>query len=104
MTTLKKPVTRVSNTPLGGGFGCDKKRRIVITIIPGNGGDVRDTFALKPERCRSGRTEYVAVEEVYRFAIQCRVNKAQLVRAREIKAKKADKRRDRAYQRGLVRP
>ncbi len=91
MTALKKPISRVSNTPLGGAFGADKKRRIVITIIPGNGDDVRDTFALRPERCRSSRTEHITVEDVYRFAIQCRVNRQQLSKAREKLAAKREK-------------
>lgn len=90
MTTLKKPISRVSNTGLSGGFGPDKNRRIVITISPGNGSDVKDTFELRPHRSR--RSEFITVEEVYRYAIQCRVNRDQLKRAREKKAAIAERR------------
>lgn len=98
MTKLNKPISRIANTALGAAFGADRRRRIVITIQPGNGTDRKDTFALKPERCRKARTEYLSVEEAYRYAIQLRVNREQLQRAREKKAKLQIK-RERARER-----
>lgn len=93
MTTLKKPVKRVTNVPLGGFFGPDRHRRIVVTLIPGNGKDVPDLIEMRPEGTR--RPEKLAVIDVYRMAIRSRVNAGVLEKARAKKAKK-DERRARA--------
>ena len=86
MTILKKPVRRVTTSALDGTFGPDRRKRIVITLIPGNGADVPDTLELRPERTK--RPERIAVLDVYRFAMRCRVNCQLLTKARERKAKK----------------
>lgn len=87
MTVLKRSVRRLTNTALGSSFGRDRAKRIVITIIPGNGRDVEDRLELRPERTR--RPESVNVADVYRWALRCRVNSGVLAKARERKAKKA---------------
>lgn len=86
MTTLKTTVRRVANKPLSGLFGADKAKRIVVSLIPGNGQDTDDLIELRPERTRRG--ELIAVNDVYLFALKCRVNRGQLEKAREKKIKK----------------
>lgn len=97
MTTLKTTVRRVTNKPLSPAFGSDKSRRIVVSLIPGNGNDVDDLIELRPERTRRG--ELVTVADVYQFALRCRVNRAQLDKAREKKKKKQEQRDRAAIQR-----
>lgn len=85
MTHLHKKISRVGQAPLGFGFGSDRGKRIVVSLLPGNGHDVDDMIELRPERTR--RAETLRVSDIYRYAIQCRVNRVQLERAREKKAK-----------------
>lgn len=87
MTKLHKAVRRVTNTALDGSFGPDRNKRIVITIIPGNGQGTGDRLELRPERTR--RAEAITVADCYRYALRCRVNSEVLAKARERKAKKA---------------
>jgi len=87
MTTLKKPLRRVSNDRLDGTFGADRERRITVTLRPGNGTTTRDLIELRPERTR--RSETVALIDVYRYALRCRINAAQLEKARQNKEAKA---------------
>lgn len=101
MTSLKKAVRRVTNSRLPAAYGADRDRRIVVTLIPGNGKDVPDLMELRPERTRRG--EVVAIEDVYHYAIRCRINKGQLEKARATKARQADARERRRLQRGIVR-
>lgn len=82
MTSTDKRVTRVTtkeyperNGVSGNGYG--PKRRIAVTIIPG------DTLGLRPLRTR--RTVYVSIEDVYRFA--CR-REALSLRAQKMNAKR----------------
>lgn len=98
MTLLRKPVSRVTNTALDGSFGADRRRRIVVTLLPGNGDDVPDMIELRPERTR--RPERLALADVLRYAVRCRVACEQLERARKIKANKAAKRESDAIRRG----
>jgi len=86
MTTLGKKISRVSRTSLDAMFGPDRGRRLVCAFIPGNGNDVEDLLELRPERTR--RAELVALVDVYRWAIRCRVNRQIMERLREKKAKK----------------
>ncbi len=88
MTPLKKSVSRAALTPLGGEFGSDRGARLVITLIPGNGQDVPDTIELRPMRTR--RVETIAVMDVYRYALRCRVGRETLEKARARKAKRAE--------------
>ena len=87
MTTLTKPVSRVTPGKLDGTFGPDRNKRVVITLIPGDGENRPDMLELRPERTR--RPEQVAVIDCYRFALRCRVNRQVLEKARERKSRKA---------------
>lgn len=71
MTTLTKPIHRITSAKLDGTFGVDRNRRIVVTLVPGDGREVPDLFELRPLRTR--RPERVAVMDVYRWALQNRV-------------------------------
>lgn len=87
MTSLKKPVRRVSNSRLDCFFGADRNKRIVVTLIPGNGTDVDDTIELRPERTQ--RPEYLKVSSAYRLAMMNRLNGTRLEQARAKKARQA---------------
>jgi len=87
MIVLHKPVRRVSSGSLDGSFGTDRNKRIVISLIPGDGKDIPDLIELRPHGTR--RAERIAVLDVYRYAMRCRVNNALLVKAREAKSRKA---------------
>lgn len=101
MTTLKKPVRRVTQTALDGSYGCDRNRRIVITLIPGTG-IIPDLMELRPEKTR--RSEQIAVMDVYRYAMTCRVNRTRLEKARERKKKIAAQREARRWKCELKKP
>ena len=90
MTTLKKPVRRVTNTALDGSYGRDRNKRIVVTLTPGDGKKIPDVLELRPERTR--RAERIAVMDVYRFAIRARANLELLEKARARKGKLAARR------------
>ncbi len=97
-TQLNKPVTRKSNAPAAT-FGPDRGKRLVVTITPNPSGDL---LTLRPEKTQ--RTETVALSDVYRWAIQCRVNAVTMAKLREKKAKKAAAKIERARQREIRRP
>jgi hypothetical protein len=87
MTTSK--VKRVTAGALPGYYGPDEGRRLVVTFIPGDGRQIKDLLEIRPHGTR--RPERITVLDVYRFALQCRVNAAQLDRARAAKARKAER-------------
>ncbi len=89
MTPLSKPLARVSNSKLDGSYGPDRNKRLTVTLIPGDGETVPDLISLKPFKTR--RAERVALVDVYRYALRCRVNLETLTRARERKAAKASR-------------
>jgi len=89
MTHLKKKLSRVGQCPLGFGFGSDRDKRIVVSLLPGNGGDVDDMIELRPERTR--RTETLRVSDIYRYAIQCRLNRTLMEKLRAKKALKKER-------------
>lgn len=92
-------VSRTVSVALDGTFGPDRGKRLVVTIR------MDGRIEIRPER--TTRTETIHVLDVYRYAIRCRVNSVVLAKARERKAKKADRlaqqRQERAEQR-LCRP
>ena len=105
MTILNKPYHRVTRGALPASFGSDRDRRIVVTLLPGNGDDVPDLLELRPQGTR--RPERLALIDVYHFAIRCRVNRTHLERAREKKLKKQASREQAAIartERRLARP
>lgn len=84
-TKLTKSVTRVTNDELGGNYGNDKHRRLVVTIIPGNGqGDI---LQLKPMGRRSGAAKSALLVDIFSYMIRCEVNKTKMEKLR-IKAEK----------------
>lgn len=89
MTKLNKPVARVSQTTLDGAFGTDRGRAVVVRLVPGDGKDIDDLIELRPAGTR--RAEYVAITDVYRFALQCRANQEWARRMQERRQKKAER-------------
>ena len=87
----KSKVTRVTSGTLDRSFGLDREKPIVLRFVPGDGGSIPDILELKPLRARSHRCERIAVIDVYRYALRCRVNREVLEKAREKKAKKAER-------------
>lgn len=85
---VSSPVKRVSVAPLDGSFDQDRGRRIVVAFIPGREG-IADRLELRPLGTR--RAESLAVVDVYRYALRCRVGRDLLERARERKARKAQR-------------
>ena len=88
MTPLNKPVARRGHHPLDGSYGPDRGRRLAIRLVPGTE-SVPDLIEVRPEGTR--RMETVAVIDIYRWAIHSRVNRAHLEKAREAKARKAER-------------
>lgn len=99
MTLLHKPLKRVTNEKLGSGHGSDGRRRIVVTLLPGNGDDVPDMIELRPERTRRGKL--VAIRDVYTYILKCEANKATIDRMNKAKAKKAAARELRRFRRSI---
>lgn len=85
MTELKSPVRRLSRSSLDGSFGPDCGRRLVVSLVPG----AVDVVEIRPAGTR--RAETLALVDLYRIAVRSRVNAGVLVRAREKKAKKAER-------------
>lgn len=73
---------------LDGSFGPDRGRALVVRLVPGHG-EVKDMVELRPSGTR--RVERIAVHDLYRYAIRCRVGRELLEKARERKAKKAER-------------
>jgi hypothetical protein len=89
---VSSPVKRITVLLLDGAFGPDEGRRIVVSFIPGKPG-VADLLELRPLGTR--RPERLAVLDVYRYAIRCRVNRELLEKARAQKAAKVQRLADR---------
>src|SRR3954463_10853384 len=87
----KTKVRRVTVGTLDRSFGPDHSKAIVVSFIPGDGAQIHDILELKPLRARSTRAEKIAVIDVYRYALKCRVNLELLSKARDKKAKKAER-------------
>lgn len=79
-------VRRLTIKELDGTFGPDRGKRIAFTYVPGNS-YLPDVIELRPQGTR--RIERIAVLDVYRYAIRCRVGRELLEKARDRKAKKA---------------
>lgn len=84
---VSSKVVRVTRADLDGSFGKDSGRRIVVAFVPGDGDKIHDLLELRPLGTR--RPETIAVMDVYRYALRCRVNREVLEKARERKAKRA---------------
>lgn len=95
----KSKVSRTLSIALDGTFGPDRGKRLVITVR------MDGRIEIRPER--TTRTETIHVLDLYRYAIRCRANQAVLARARDRKAKKAERlakaRQERAERRLFMR-
>ncbi len=93
----RKPVKRFKTIcPLDGSFCTDRNKRIVVAFHPGRDG-IPDTLELKPERTK--RAETITVQDVYRYAMKCRVNRVVLEKARA----KKDRKQERLARERLIR-
>ena len=101
MTALTRKLSRVTAEALDGSFGPDRDRRIVVTLIPGDGKDIPDTISLRPHGTR--RAEVGRVSDLYRYLIRSRANAEVLAKARERKARKAQRLADQRQQRAEKR-
>jgi hypothetical protein len=101
MAIATTKVKRATVGSLGASFGPDRDKRVIVVFVPGDGRDVPDVLELRPYKTR--RIERIAVLDVYRYALRCRVNLALLDRARKAKERKAERlaaaRRQRAEKR-----
>jgi hypothetical protein len=77
------PAQAITLEALGGAFGPDRKHRLIVTLAEG------DLIILRP--ARTTRPISVAAKDVYRFALLCRANLANLEKARAAKARKAER-------------
>ncbi len=84
------PEHRVTRDALGGSFGCDKHRRLVVGLIDG------DVITMRPEglQKRTGELTATAVD-VYRFMLMNKARRSALEKATIAKAKKKDQRLNR---------
>ena len=92
MTSLRKPVKRVSNS-MASSYGPDGRKRLVISIIPGPDG--RDMIELRPERTQRPKTALLT--DVYRWIIKCEADGARMAKLREKKLLKAERRANRKW-------
>jgi hypothetical protein len=80
---ISSPVAAITLEKLGAAFGPDKKHRLIVTLAEG------DLVILRPER--TARPIAIAAKDVYRFALMCKANLANLEKARAAKARKAQR-------------
>lgn len=78
------PYSRVTFAPLGGQFGSDKSKRLVVTLLAG------DVIQMRPEKTR--RVVSMLAVDVYRILLRNEANKATLEKARARKIKKQEQR------------
>jgi hypothetical protein len=93
------PVSRVTVAELGGQFGADRTRRLVVSLKAG------DLIEFRPERTRQTITMLAA--DLYRSVIRAQAQSRALEKARATKAAKLAKRQAiaiRSAEKRLVRP
>lgn len=96
MTRLTRAVRRLTVGALSGQFGPDANRRMVVSIVPGDGRELPDMIHIKPMgRFAKLATERISIMDAYRIAMRNRVNLEVLTKARTTKAAKALKRESR---------
>jgi hypothetical protein len=81
----ESPVRAITIDELGGAFGADKRRRLIVELAAG------DVITFRPSGTTRKRTITLRAVDAYRFAIQCRANLANLEKARAKKARKAER-------------
>lgn len=88
MTPLSKPVTRKTGDVLGPGYGPDRDKPLVVSIVPSAAGTI---IELRPHRTRRGVS--VLVEDLYADLIRRQAARRVLHRAaRRLEARKARRR------------
>ncbi len=95
--TVVRQVWAYTKEELGGHFGPDRNRRLVVGLTPG------DVLVMYPKGTRQRVS--VLLKDVYGWALRCRAMKSQLEKARERKQKLAEQRETRrraAAERRLV--
>lgn len=80
---IESPVCAITREGLNGAYGPDSGRKLIVTLEAG------DLISIRPQGTR--RAEKVSAFDVYRFAIRCKVNLITLEKARDRKAKKAER-------------
>jgi hypothetical protein len=93
MTTLTNATRRMTRGTLSFSWGPDSGRCLVASLEPG------DVLTLRPAGTR--RAETISLFDVYSYALRCRVNRGFLEKAREKKAKKAQRLADMRLARSL---
>ena len=78
------PCSRCTVAALGGNFGPDRRRRLVVTLKAG------DIVEFRPERTR--QTVTMLATDLYRVALRARASRVHLEKARTSKARKAEAR------------
>ncbi len=97
MTRLSKAVRRVTLKPFFT-WGPDKDRPFVAALEPG------DLLTLRPLNCRrEAAIISIALIDVYRYALLCRVNMKRLEKANAVKKEKREARHARQWKRELAR-
>lgn len=78
------PCSRVTAAELGGNFGSDRRRRLVVTLLAG------DLVSFRPERTRQVVT--MLAVDLYRVALRAVANRISLEKARNRKVAVAARR------------
>jgi len=79
-TVVSDKVLRVTREELGGAFGKDKRRKLVVGLEAG------DVITLRPQGTR--QLVQLKLVDVYRFALRCSAQRKVLEKARERKITK----------------
>lgn len=79
MTPLNKPITRKTGEILGGGYGPDRNKPLVVSIIPSSAGAIVE---VRPHRTR--RAVSILVADLYAELIRRQVARRVLERARKV--------------------
>lgn len=77
------PVKARTLANLGPSFGADRKHRLIVTL------DAGDVVTLRPEK--TARSVSITATDLYRHMLRCLANSATLAKARERKARKAQR-------------
>ncbi len=98
MTSLNKPITRKVADVLGPGYGPDRDKPLVVSIMPSAAGTI---IELRPHRTRRGVS--ILVEDLYADLIRRQVARRVLERARRVvERRKARRSMIRVKMRGRV--
>lgn len=80
---VEAAVWRVTREVLGGTFCRDRNRKLVVGLVS------KDMIAMRPYGTR--QVVRANVIDIYRYILQCEANRKTLVRAREAKARRAQR-------------